>query len=33
MLWPVLIIISWFAVRIVLDYFEKKFPEKEKQAE
>jgi hypothetical protein len=29
LLWPALIVISWFAVRFTLSYFEKRFPEKE----
>ncbi|MGA1976268.1 MAG: hypothetical protein ABSG89_00275 [Bacteroidales bacterium] len=26
LLWPVLIIISWFAIRIAVSLYEKKFP-------
>jgi len=33
LLWPAMILISWFAVRLVLYYFGKKFPEKEEQTE
>jgi hypothetical protein len=31
LLWPALILISWFAVRFALSYYEKKFPGQEEQ--
>lgn len=31
LLWPALVIASWFAVQFALSYFEKKFPDKEKE--
>jgi len=29
LIWPAFIIVSWFAVRLALSYYERKFPEKE----
>jgi hypothetical protein len=32
LLWPVMITVSWFAVRIALAYYEKRFPDREQQS-
>jgi hypothetical protein len=29
LIWPGVIILSWFAIKYALSYYEKKFPEKE----
>jgi len=33
LLWPALIIITWFAINFALSYYERKFSRKEKQSE
>jgi hypothetical protein len=29
LIWPVIILASWFAIKFALSFYEKKFPEKE----
>jgi len=29
LIWPGIILVSWFAIKIALSFYEKKFPEKE----
>jgi hypothetical protein len=33
LLWPAMIILSWFVISLTLSYYEKKFPEMDKQEE
>lgn len=33
LIWPVFIVICWFAIKIALSWYDKKFPEKKESSE